>query len=461
MPWSIQKWRRSGQLSDRLWLASYREPSKALDKAIFKLAAEEENGGLLMKYVIIGNSAAGNAAARSIVSKDPGAETLIFSDEPHESYYRPLLPNLLDETVEEKLLFRDESTEPQGIEKRLGQRVKGIDPQEKRITLEGGEQILYDRLLIATGSSPLRPPVEGVDAEGVYTMRTLDDAIAIKKAAEETDRVVIIGGGRVGMKTASVLKNRDLDVTVVEKRDYLVPLQFDRVAGEISTAAVQEKGINLILGQCIRAVMKSNGRVRAVSLEDGQELPTQLVVMATGVSANTELAQTAGIAVNQGIIVDPFMRTSVPDIFAAGDVVETTDIVTNQPIVSGLWTNAVEMGTIAGRNMTGEEADYGGAFGVLNALELADIPTVSVGLVDPPSRDDYEIHAVRHGDHYRKLVLKQGVLVGALLVGDIEGAGVYTGLIKRKFPVEPHLEALMGPRPSYASWLLRESQVNP
>ncbi len=414
-----------------------------------------------MKYVIIGNSAAGNAAARSIVSKDPEAETLIFSDEPHESYYRPLIPNLVDESVEEKLLFRDEHSEPQGVEQHLGQRVKGIDPQEKKITLQGGEQIPYDRLLIATGSSPLRPPAEGVEADGVHTMRTLDDAAAIKKAAEETDSVVIIGGGRVGMKTASVLKNKGLDVTVVEKRGYLVPLQFDGVAGEIFTAAVQEKGINLILGQGIRAVLRSNGRVRAVSLEDGQELATQLVVMATGVRANTELAQTAGVAVNQGILVDPFMRTSVQDIFAAGDVVETPDIVTNQPIVSGLWTNAVEMGTIAGRNMTGEEADYVGAFGVLNALELANVPTVSVGLVDPPSGDDYEIHAVRHGDHYRKLVLKEGVLVGALLVGDIEGAGVYTGLIKRKFQVESYLETLMGPRPSYASWLLRESRLNP
>jgi NAD(P)H-nitrite reductase large subunit len=434
---------------------------KALDRVGFKLAAQVENGGVLMKYVIIGNSAAGNAAARSIVSRDPGAETLIFSDEPYASYYRPLIPNLVDETVEERLLFRDERTEPQGVEKRLGQRVKSIDPQEKRITLEEGAQISYDRLLVATGSSPLRPPVEGVDGEGVHTMRSLDDASAIKKAVEGTDRAVIIGGGRVGMKTASVLKNRGLDVTVVEKLDYVVPLQFDKVAGEISTAAVQGKGIELILGQGMKSIMSTNGKVRGVELEDGRELETKLVVVATGVIANTELAQSAGIAVNHGILVDPFMRTSVPDIYAAGDVVETRDLVTNQPIVSGLWTNAVEMGTIAGRNMTGEEADYGGAFGVLNSLELANVPTVSVGLVDPPAGDDYDIRAVRRGDHYRKLVLKEGVLVGALLVGDIEGAGVYTGLIKRRIQVEPHLEALMAPRPSYASWLLRESQLNP
>jgi NAD(P)H-nitrite reductase large subunit len=414
-----------------------------------------------MKYVIIGNSAAGNAAARTIISKDQGGEILILSDERHASYYRPLIPNLIDETVKEEHLFRDERSEPQGVEKRLGQRVKRVEPQEKRITLEGDEQISYERLLIATGSSALRPPVDGVDAEGVYTMRTLADASALKKAVKETDRAVIIGGGRVGMKTASALKNKGLDVTVVEKMNYVVPLQFDRVAGEISTEAVQEKGIELILGQGIRAIMKSNGQVKGVELEDGRQLETQVAVMATGVSANTDLAQNAGIAVNQGILVDPYMRTSVPDIYAAGDVVEAPDIVTNQPIVSGLWTNAVEMGTIAGRNMTGEEEVYAGAFGVLNALELAHIPTVSVGLVDPSSGNDYEIHAVRHGDDYRKLVLREGVLVGALLVGNIEGAGVYTGLIKRKIQVEPHLEALMAPRPSYASWLLRESPLNP
>ncbi len=412
-----------------------------------------------MKYVIIGNSAAGNAAAKSIISRDPGAETLIVSDEAHASYYRPLIPNLIDETVKDEFLFRDERTEPQGVEKRLGQRVMAIEPEAKRITLLGGDQVPYDCLLIATGSSPLRPSVDGVDAEGVYTMRTLDDASAVKKAMEGTDRAVIIGGGRVGMKTASVLKNKGLDVTVVERLDYVVPLQFDQVAGEISTAAVEAKGIKLILGQGMKAIMRNNGRAVGVQLEDGREVEAPLVIMATGVRANTELARTAGIAVEQGVLVDAFMRTSIPDIYAAGDVVETTDIATNQPIVSGLWTNAVEMGTIAGRNMAGDEVEYGGACGVLNAMELANIPTVSVGLVDPPSAEDYDIHVIRRGNYYRKLVLKQGVLVGALLVGDIEGAGVYTGLIKRRVQVESYLEALMAPRPSYARWLLRESQL--
>jgi len=412
-----------------------------------------------MKYVIIGNSAAGNAAAKSIISRDPGAETLIVSDEAHASYYRPLIPNLIDETVKDEFLFRDERTEPQGVEKRLGQRVMAIEPEAKRITLQGGDQVPYDCLLIATGSSPLRPSVDGVDAEGVYTMRTLDDASAVKKAMEGTDRAVIIGGGRVGMKTASVLKNKGLDVTVVERLDYVVPLQFDQVAGEISTAAVEAKGIKLILGQGMKAIMRNNGRAVGVQLEDGREVEAPLVIMAAGVRANTELARTAGIAVEQGVLVDAFMRTSIPDIYAAGDVVETTDIATNQPIVSGLWTNAVEMGTIAGRNMAGDEVEYGGACGVLNAMELANIPTVSVGLVDPPSAEDYDIHVIRRGNYYRKLVLKQGVLVGALLVGDIEGAGVYTGLIKRRVQVESYLEALMAPRPSYARWLLRESQL--
>lgn len=412
-----------------------------------------------MKYVIIGNSAAGNAAAKSIISRDPGAETLIVSDEAHASYYRPLIPNLIDETVKDEFLFRDERTEPQGVEKRLGQRVMAIEPEAKRITLQGGDQVPYDCLLIATGSSPLRPSVDGVDAEGVYTMRTLDDASAVKKAMEGTDRAVIIGGGRVGMKTASVLKNKGLDVTVVERLDYVVPLQFDQVAGEISTAAVEAKGIKLILGQGMKAIMRNNGRAVGVQLEDGREVEAPLVIMAAGVRANTELARTAGIAVEQGVLVDAFMRTNIPDIYAAGDVVETTDIATNQPIVSGLWTNAVEMGTIAGRNMAGDEVEYGGACGVLNAMELANIPTVSVGLVDPPSAEDYDIHVIRRGNYYRKLVLKQGVLVGALLVGDIEGAGVYTGLIKRRVQVESYLEALMAPRPSYARWLLRESQL--
>jgi nitrite reductase (NADH) large subunit len=179
-------------------------------------------------------------------------------------------------------------------------------------------------------------------------------------------------------------------------------------------------------------------------------MEAHLIVAAVGVKANVELAREAGLAVNQGVLVDGWLRTSSPDIFAAGDVVETMDLVTGQPMVSGLWTNAVEMGRTAGENMAGGQVEYPGAFAVLNSLELAGVPTVSIGLTDPPAGEGYQVHCARRGDNYRKLVLKEGILLGALLVGDIEAAGVYTGLIKGKIFVEPLIPALMSPREAWA-----------
>jgi NAD(P)H-nitrite reductase large subunit len=408
-----------------------------------------------MRYLIIGNSAAGNAAAKMIVASDPAGQVMIFSDEPHEAYYRPLIPNRIDGTIDDTLLFRDERTGVKGVEKRLGKRVETMDPQGKSVTLEGGDRIPYDRLLLATGSSAQRPALPGMEAKGVHTLRTLNDADEIKRSAGGMESAAVIGAGRVGMKAASALKHLGLEVTVVEKLDHVVPLQFDRVAGELVGAAVEAQGINLLTGRGAKRILQTNGRAGGVELEDGRQVKAQVVVVATGVVPNVELTRAAGVAVDQGVLVDPFMRTNIPDIYAAGDVAEVPDIVTSRPIVSGLWTNAVEMGRVAGKNMAGEHAEYAGAFSVLNALELAGVPTVSIGLTDPPPGEAYEIFAERRGDDYRKLVLKEGLLMGALLVGDIEGAGIYTGLIKKKAQVEPFVEELMAGRPGFARWFGR------
>jgi nitrite reductase (NADH) large subunit len=405
-----------------------------------------------MKYVIIGNSAAGNAAAEAIVAADPGGEVTIVSDEAHDAYYRPLIANLVDETVERGVLFRDEETGLRDVERRLGQGAERIDPIERRVFFEGGESIPYERLLLATGSSALRPPVGGMDGEGVFTLRTLDDAVSIRGAAEGVRNAVVIGGGRVGMKAAAVLKHKGLEVSVVEKFDHVVPLQFDDVAGEIVGSAVAGRGIDLILGRGVAGIVEKDGRVKAVELEDGRHIEARLVLVATGVEPNTGLARDAGIAVNRGVLVDPFMRTSLADIYAAGDVVETPERVTDEPIVSGLWTNAVGMGTVAGRNMAGGNVEYAGAFSVLNALDLGGIPTVSIGLTNPPSGEGYDVRARRRGDRYRKLVFREDVLVGALLLGDIEGAGVYTGLIGGKKPLGSRKESLIEERATYAAW---------
>jgi len=398
-----------------------------------------------MRHLIIGNGAAGNAAAHAIRRRDPSSEITIVSDEPHAAYYRPLLPYLLHDAPEGQHLFRDSPHLPRDVTVQLGARVQAIAPDEGTIFLDDGRVLAYDRLLIATGASPALPPIDGVPGPGCFALRTLDEAIALKAsmaAAGPSSRVVIVGGGRIGTKVALGLRHLGMAVTIVEMLQWIVPQQLDAAAAEIFQEALQSQDIEMIFGRTVRAVHRQDGRMRGVTLDDGLELAADLVVMATGVRPNAEIARTAGLATRRGILVNRFLQTSHPHIYAAGDVVETTDIVTGEPIVSGTWTNAVFMGEVAGENMAGGSREYPGAWGLLNAVELAGIPVISAGLVHPPP-EGYEVRVRRSERAYRKLVFRGGTLAGFILVGEVEGAGIYTAIIRERVDISPWKEALI------------------
>ena len=408
-----------------------------------------------MRYVIIGNGAAGNAAAAAIRALNPVGEVLIFTDEPQPAYYRPLITNLIEEGLSQDIFFQKELASPSEVELQLGKRIVGLDAGLKQITLQDGKTCAYDRLLLATGASAILPDIPGWPGPGTYVLRTLTDAQALAQAAREAKNAVVIGAGRVGLKAALALRHRGLEVTLVEQGAHLAPMQFDEVAGEILGQTLEAEGIRLIFGQTVTAVRRAGDRITGAALADGRVLEAEMVVAAVGVRANVELARKAGLAVNLGILVNRWLRTSAPDIYAAGDVVETTDIVTSQSLVSGLWTNAVEMGRIAGSNMTGAAIEYPGAFAVLNSLEVARIPTVAIGITNLPLGGEYQVYQSRRGNNYRKLVFQEEILVGALLVGDIEGAGVYAGFIRGKAKIRKIGDELDHPRSSLASWLSR------
>jgi len=411
-----------------------------------------------MRYLIIGNSAAGNAAAAAIRRFDRTGEVLILSAESHSSYYRPLIPHLIDGTKSGDDLVRDPLHTPPDVTVRLNCRVTAVDPAAKTVALADGESLSYDRLLLATGSTPIKPDIPGLDGPGVFTLRTWDDALAIRRAAEGKRHALILGGGRVGMKSAFALRALGLEVTVVELLNRIVPQQLDEVGASIFAAFIEKAGIRLRLGQTFREVVHGGEKLTGAVLEDGTHLPADLIVVGTGVRANVELAQAAGLAVGRGVQVDEHMRTSAPDIYAAGDVVETTDAVTGETIVSGIWTNAVGMGACAGENMAGGERTFAAAFNLLNAMELGGLPVISVGLIHPPEEEGYQVHAVRRGDTYRKLVLKEGRLVGLILIGEIERAGVLQTLIREHADVTPFRDRLLSPRFHYGYFVSRQPQ---
>lgn len=406
-----------------------------------------------MRYVIIGNGAAGNAAVEAIRQQDQWGEVTLISDEPHPAYYRPLLPLLIEGQLADEALLRDELHSPPGVAAHLGQRATAIDAREKNVLLDTGERLGYDRLLLATGASPIWPPITGLEGKGVFVLRRLDDAKGIKATAAGARRAVVIGGGRIGAKSALALRHLGVEVTVVEMLPRIVPQQLDEAAAGIFTQALRAQGIELALGQTVRKVVRRRGgEVRGVILEDGRFLNTDLIVVATGVHPNASLARQAGIAIGRGILVDRLLCTNEPDIYAAGNVVETADIVTGEPIISGTWTDAVAMGHCAGENMAGGRREYPGASRLLNAMELAGIPVISVGMIDPP-KDGYQTFASRWDGSYRKLVFRDGVLVGFILVGEVERAGVYTTLIRERAPVGRFKEELVRGSISYASFL--------
>jgi nitrite reductase (NADH) large subunit len=406
-----------------------------------------------MRYLIIGNSAAGNAAAAAIRRFDLTGELVILGAESYPSYYRPLIPHLVDGTKHGDDLLREPSHMPPAVTVRLNCRVTSIDPAAGTVTLAGEEELGFDRLLLATGSTSIKPAIPGLGQPGVFTLRTWDDALAIRRAAGEGQRVVILGGGRVGTKSAFALRSLGLEVTVVELMDRIVPQQLDEVAASIFAARIEQAGIRLRLGQTIREVIHEKGKLTGVVLNEGTRLPADIVLVCTGVRANVELAQAAGLVVGQGVHVDEGMRTSAPEVYAAGDVVETTDVVTGRTIVSGIWTNAVGMGACAGENMAGGQRHFAAAFSLLNAMELGGLPVVSVGLIHPPEGEGYEVHAVRRGDTYRKLVLQEGRLVGLILINEIERAGVYQTLIRERADTTLFRDKLLSARFHYGHFV--------
>ncbi|MGC1377230.1 MAG: FAD-dependent oxidoreductase [Anaerolineales bacterium] len=412
-----------------------------------------------MRNVIVGASAAGMAAAEAIRKRDPGAEIVMLTDETHPPYYRPLIPYLIYKEKTGEDILRQARLTPSNLDLRLDVRATHLDPKTHTLTLGQADSLSYDRLLIATGASPVRPNIVGLEGNGVFTLRTWADAEGIATLAKDAKHAVILGAGRIGMKSAFALRHLGIEVAVVELLERIVPQQLDGESAAIFAGTVAEAGIKTVLGRTLKAVDHKGEKVTSVTLDNGVELKADLVIVGVGVRANLDLAASGGLGVHHGLLVDEHLRTSDAHIFAAGDVVETKDIVSGSSIVSGIWTNAADMGRIAGDNMAGGNSTYAGAFSLLNAMELGGLPVVSVGDVQALPGDGVEVFAERHGQAYRKLVFRGDRLIGLILVGQIERAGIYQTLIREKADVSALRRELLGPRFHYGHYILSKPRV--
>ena len=390
-----------------------------------------------MRYVIIGASAAGCKAAETLRRYAPDSPIIVISEEAQPLYSRPLLTYLLSgEVSREKVwlkgqdYFREWALDPV-----LGEPVTRVDPEGHAVHLLGGQAISYDRLLIASGARPRLLGLRGEDLGGVYTLRTLADWQRLEAGLPPAGKVVVVGAGAIGLKTAEALTRRGLQVVLVEAAAHALPRVLDPTAASLLHAAVTGMGIELIYHAWPEAIWGEHGQVRALTLNEGREIPCQAVLFSIGVAPNVEFLAGTNLAGPEGIPVNQRLGTTDPDILAAGDCAHSYHLLTGKRAGYHIWPAAVAQGRIAGANLAGAGLTYDGLL-PQNSLSLRGFHIITGGL-GPQDTEDCEIVSAFNltRSHYRRLAYRDGRLVGLTLVGAVEDAGIYFQLMAQQVPV--------------------------
>ncbi|MBC8253467.1 MAG: NAD(P)/FAD-dependent oxidoreductase [Ardenticatenia bacterium] len=379
----------------------------------------------MRRYLIVGNGVAGVTAAQGIARADPGAEVHVFGAEPYPYYQRPRLWMFLAGQVEQQdLYFRPlEWYASRGIEVHLDAPVSALDPGEHRIQLASGEDWSYDRLLLATGGRPFVPPFKGVDQEGVFVLRTLRDALAIQSYADQADRILIVGGGLLGLETAKALLAPGRHVSVLEIAPHLLPRQLDVTGAQVLQTRLETMGLHIETAAVTESIL-GNGRVQGVRLQDGSVIGGDLVLLSTGIRSQTELARSGGLEVGRGIVVDEHLQTSAPDVYAAGDAAEYSGA------VYGIIPAAIEQAQSAGANMVSAESATYTSTVPATTLKIVGIDLTCLG---ESTADGEETLILRYSDQvkgvYKRLALRDNRIVGAILLGGTRDARALQTLI--------------------------------
>lgn len=409
-----------------------------------------------MQYVIVGNGVSAIGAIEGIRQFDKEGPILVVSDEKVPTYGRPLISYYLADKIKlDTLPFRSKEWYVDNkVEMKLDSRVKLVETATKELVLTSGERVGYDKLLLATGGSPLAPNIPGVDGSGVYNFTTIAHAETLKELVDTVSSVAVIGAGLIALKAAEGFAEKGVPVTIIV-RSRIMRAYFDEAASEMVVRHLEKNGLAFKQGAGTRAIVRNNdGSVEGVDTDKGF-VAADVVIVAAGVRPNMSLAEGSGIKTNKGIIVDDTLATSDPAVFAAGDVAEALDLLTGEYAVRPLWPNAYTQGNYAGINMTGQEQHYSGGLS-MNSITYYGLPTVAVGKTNPLDEDDrYEIHTFEDKTNsvYRKVVFEDNVLVGCILVGDIDHAGIYTSFIKNKFSVDPEAkQEIIAGTPSPVHW---------
>lgn len=396
------------------------------------------------KYLLVGFSVAAWWGARSIRECDPQGEILAVSEE-EGPYSRPLITYVLGRRAPEATYW-GEVLQTQGVSVLWGVKAIKLSARERFVLLEDGEGISFEKALLATGGMPVIPPIKGIDLEGVFTLTKRHDVSALEHFLSRISgkRVLVVGGGFIGLKTCEALLDLGLQVTVVELTSRLLQAMLDDDGSKYLEDALERAGVLIITGDTVVAFVGKDGRVARAELASGKHVEIDAAIIAVGVRPRIDWLQNSGLALGRGVLVNEYQETSCEGIFAAGDMAETRHLITGERTVVAIWPEAVRQGKIAGRNMVGQRIPYPGSL-PMNVIEVGDTALVSCGLVHPPD-SAFEVLVRKEKTLYRKFVLSDGRLVGCILVGDIERAGIFIHLIRKQIPVAPFKERLLDER---------------
>jgi nitrite reductase (NADH) large subunit len=380
----------------------------------------------MMDYLIIGNGVAGTTAAENIRRNDKDAKITIVTEEDSPFYYRIRLNDYIAGDLTEASLRakKDQWYEEMGINLRLRTRITGADALNHSVITEGGAKLIYDKLLLASGSSSFVPPVKGSDKKGVFAIRNIQDARAIIAHSKNIKDIVIIGGGLLGLEAGNAFLKIKMNrsVTVVEFFPRLLPRQLDGKGAERLRASMEVMGFKFRLGAKTEEIEGAD-RITSVRLEGGERIPSGMVIISAGVRPNIGLPKAMGLECDKGIKVDEYLGTNLPDIYAAGDVAEF------KGMAYGIWPAAMEQGKIAGINMAGGNMVYNGTT-MANTLKVVGIYLASAGDIDADNK--HESRVFINENVYKKIVLDNNHMIGCLMLGDTTDFNKITKAISEK-----------------------------
>jgi NAD(P)H-nitrite reductase large subunit len=403
----------------------------------------------MSKYVIIGGSSGGIGAIEAIRDVDPTGTLTVISEEEVPQYSRPMISEYVSrEATLETMKYRgDQFLKNNKVKMLTGRTATKIDFKQKQVTLDGGDKIGYDQLLIATGGKPFVPRMDGGEKDGIFTFTEISSAEGIEAWLEHSESAVVIGGGLIGISASEALVKRGINVTLVELKENILNLILDKTASEMAEKVLAEAGVTVITGQTVQRILGKKDEedtVGGVVMTDGKEIPCNLVVVAIGVIPRTELVKETDMKLNRGIVVDRSMRTSIPNVYACGDVVEAHDFLIDRNRLLPFWPLAHIGGRVAGYNMAGKQAEYEGGT-VMSSLKYFDLPVIAVGDVNPGDLSDYEVLVELKPEKpvYKKILLKDDAIVGFIFLGDLERAGIFFRLLKNHVDVSTIKDSLL------------------